>query len=68
MVFFYILIPCSLQLDNIKRSSDHTDQAAEAAREELMEARMRIETLGYQLSGLQKQVHHAEVFYKCFFL
>ncbi|PIO25515.1 hypothetical protein AB205_0041630, partial [Aquarana catesbeiana] len=43
------------KLDNIKRSSDHTDQAAEAAREELMEARMRIESLGYQLSGLQKQ-------------
>lgn len=48
------------KLDNIKRSSDHTDQAAEAAREELMEARMRIETLGYQLSGLQKQFNAAE--------
>lgn len=48
------------KLDNIKRSSDHTDQAAEAAREELMEARMRIESLGYQLSGLQKQVNTAE--------
>ncbi|XP_068089836.1 lamin-B2 [Hyperolius riggenbachi] len=48
------------KLDNIKRSSDHNDQAAEAAREELVEARMRIETLGYQLSGLQKQVNAAE--------
>ncbi|XP_018415189.1 PREDICTED: lamin-B2 isoform X2 [Nanorana parkeri] len=48
------------KLDNIKRSSDHTDQAAEAAHEELMEARMRIETLGYQLSGLQKQFNAAE--------
>ncbi|XP_072261305.1 lamin-B2 [Pyxicephalus adspersus] len=48
------------KLDNIKRSSDHTDQAAEAAREELMEARMRIETLVYQLSGLQKQVNTSE--------
>ncbi|KAM9329412.1 lamin-B2 [Gastrophryne carolinensis] len=48
------------KLDNIKRSCDHNDQAAEATREELMEARMRIETLGYQLSNLQKQANTAE--------
>lgn len=37
-------------------SSDQNDKAAGAAREELKEARMRIEALSYQLSGLQKQV------------
>ncbi|KAM8939768.1 lamin-B2 [Pelodytes ibericus] len=48
------------KLDNIRRSSDHNDKAANAAREELSEARMRIETLSYQLSGLQKQANSAE--------
>ncbi|XP_075060747.1 lamin-B2 isoform X2 [Mixophyes fleayi] len=48
------------KLDNIKSSSDHNDQAAETAREELTEARMRMETLGYQLTGLQKQLSAAE--------
>lgn len=52
--------PCSHshlpQLDNAKLSSDQNDKAASAAREELKEARMRVESLSYQLSGLQKQV------------
>ncbi|KAM4709129.1 lamin-B2 [Discoglossus pictus] len=48
------------KLDNIRRSSDHNDKAANTAREELNEARMRIETLSYQLSGLQKQANAAE--------
>uniref|UniRef100_A0A8C5LNZ8 Lamin B2 n=1 Tax=Leptobrachium leishanense TaxID=445787 RepID=A0A8C5LNZ8_9ANUR len=47
------------KLDNFKRSSDHNDKAANTAREELTEARMRIETLSYQLSGLQKQASAA---------
>ncbi|XP_063312044.1 lamin-B2 [Pelobates fuscus] len=47
------------KLDNIRRSSDHNDMAASSAREELNEARMRIETLSYQLSGLQKQASAA---------
>lgn len=46
----------AFQLENAKLSSDQNDKAAGAAREELKEARMRIETLSYQLSGLQKQV------------
>lgn len=46
----------SPQLDNAKLSSDQSDKAASAAREELKEARMRVESLSYQLSGLQKQV------------
>lgn len=37
-------------------SCDLNDQAANAAREELEESRVRIESLGYQLSALQKQV------------
>lgn len=48
----------SPQLDNAKLSSDQNDKAASAAREELKEARMRVESLSYQLSGLQKQVTH----------
>ncbi|XP_053318167.1 lamin-B2 [Spea bombifrons] len=48
------------KLDNIRLSSDHNDKAANTAREELSEARMRIETLSYQLSGLQKQANAAE--------
>lgn len=46
----------SLQLDSAKLSSDQNDKAASTAREELKEARMRLESLSYQLSGLQKQV------------
>ena len=51
-------LPLSPQLDNAKLSSDQNDKAASAAREELKEARMRVESLSYQLSGLQKQVTH----------
>lgn len=49
-------IKLAFQLENAKLSSDQNDKAAGAAREELKEARMRIEALNYQLSGLQKQV------------
>ncbi|XP_075467765.1 lamin-B2 [Ascaphus truei] len=48
------------KLDNAKLSSDHNDKAACAAREELKEARMRLESLSYQLSSLQKQASTAE--------
>ncbi|XP_005083338.1 lamin-B2 isoform X2 [Mesocricetus auratus] len=48
------------KLDNAKLSSDQNDKAASAAREELKEARMRVESLSYQLSGLQKQASAAE--------
>ncbi|KYO34481.1 lamin-B2 [Alligator mississippiensis] len=48
------------KLENAKLSSDQNDKAAGAAREELKEARMRIESLSYQLSGLQKQASAAE--------
>ncbi|NWW96249.1 LMNB2 protein, partial [Rhynochetos jubatus] len=48
------------KLENAKLSSDQNDKAAGAAREELKEARLRIETLSYQLSGLQKQASAAE--------
>ncbi|KAG8593936.1 hypothetical protein GDO81_000993 [Engystomops pustulosus] len=48
------------KLDNIRRSSDHNDQAAEAVREELSEARMRVETLSYQLADLQKQLNASD--------
>nr|XP_033812484.1 lamin-B2 [Geotrypetes seraphini] len=48
------------KLNNAKLTSDHNDKAASAAREELKEARMRIESLSYQLSGLQKQASAAE--------
>lgn len=44
------------KLDNAKLISDQNDKAAHAAREELKEARMRVESLSYQLLGLQKQV------------
>lgn len=37
-------------------SSEINDKAMSTAREELQESRMRIESLGYQLSALQKQV------------
>ncbi|XP_054031258.1 lamin-B2 [Dryobates pubescens] len=48
------------KLENAKLSSDQNDKAAGAAREELKEACMRIETLTYQLSSLQKQASAAE--------
>ncbi|CAO2641353.1 Lmnb2 [Lemmus lemmus] len=48
------------KLDNAKLSSDQNDKAASAAREELKEARMRMESLSYQLSGLQKKASAAE--------
>ncbi|XP_020026358.2 lamin-B2 [Castor canadensis] len=48
------------KLENAKLSSDQNDKAANAAREELQEARMRVESLSYQLSGLQKQASAAE--------
>ncbi|XP_032992434.1 lamin-B2 isoform X1 [Lacerta agilis] len=48
------------KLENAKLCSDQNDKAASAAREELKEARMRIESLSYQLSGLQKQANAAE--------
>ncbi|XP_049645443.1 lamin-B2 [Suncus etruscus] len=43
------------KLEQAKLSSDQNDKAASAAREELKEARMRLESLGYQLSSVQKQ-------------
>ncbi|CAO2641350.1 Lmnb2 [Lemmus lemmus] len=52
--------PQLLQLDNAKLSSDQNDKAASAAREELKEARMRMESLSYQLSGLQKKMLDAK--------
>ncbi|XP_011928367.1 PREDICTED: lamin-B2 isoform X2 [Cercocebus atys] len=48
------------KLDSAKLSSDQNDKAASAAREELKEARMRLESLSYQLSSLQKQASAAE--------
>ncbi|KAK9408833.1 lamin-B2 [Crotalus adamanteus] len=48
------------KLENAKLCSDQNERAASAAREELNEARLRIEALSYQLSGLQKQVSTAE--------
>ncbi|XP_025032028.1 lamin-B2 [Python bivittatus] len=48
------------KLENAKLCSDQNERAASAAREELNEARIRIEALSYQLSGLQKQVSTAE--------
>ncbi|XP_053152903.1 lamin-B2 [Hemicordylus capensis] len=48
------------KLENAKLCSDQNDKAASAAREEVKEARMRIDSLSYQLSGLQKQANAAE--------
>ncbi|XP_039622992.1 lamin-B2 [Polypterus senegalus] len=48
------------KLENAKISSDLNDKAVNTAREELHEAHMRIESLGYQLSALQKQASTAE--------
>lgn len=52
----------SPQLDSAKLSCEQNDKAASAAREELKEARVRVESLSYQLSGLQKQVTHGGPF------
>ncbi|XP_035508837.1 lamin-B2 [Morone saxatilis] len=48
------------KLDNAKVSSEINDKAMSTAREELQESRMRIESLGYQLSALQKQAAASE--------
>uniref|UniRef100_A0A8B9HPD0 Lamin B2 n=1 Tax=Astyanax mexicanus TaxID=7994 RepID=A0A8B9HPD0_ASTMX len=48
------------KLDNAKVSSDLNDKAVSTAREELQEAHVRIESLSYQLSALQKQAAAAE--------
>uniref|UniRef100_A0A665SWV0 Lamin B2 n=1 Tax=Echeneis naucrates TaxID=173247 RepID=A0A665SWV0_ECHNA len=48
------------KLDNAKVSSEMNDKAVSTAREEAQEARMRIESLAYQLSALQKQVSTSE--------
>ncbi|XP_028906862.1 lamin-B2 [Ornithorhynchus anatinus] len=48
------------KLENAKLASDQNDKAASAAREELKEARVRMESLSYQLSSLQKQASAAE--------
>lgn len=48
------------KLDNAKVSSEINDKAMSTAKEELQESRTRIESLGYQLSALQKQVAASE--------
>ncbi|KAM9831557.1 lamin-B2 [Neosynchiropus ocellatus] len=48
------------KLENAKVSSEINDKAVSSAREELQESRMRIESLGYQLSALQKQAAASE--------
>ncbi|XP_036970560.1 lamin-B2 [Acanthopagrus latus] len=48
------------KLDNAKVSSEINDKAMGTAREELQESRMRIESLGFQLNALQKQVAASE--------
>ncbi|XP_010739626.1 lamin-B2 [Larimichthys crocea] len=48
------------KLDNAKMSSEINDKAMSTAREEVQESRMRIESLGYQLNALQKQVAASE--------
>ncbi|XP_062869544.1 lamin-B2 [Trichomycterus rosablanca] len=48
------------KLENAKGSSDLNDKAMCSAREEVQEARVRIESLSYQLSALQKQAAAAE--------
>uniref|UniRef100_A0A8D3CBH5 Lamin B2 n=1 Tax=Scophthalmus maximus TaxID=52904 RepID=A0A8D3CBH5_SCOMX len=47
-------------LDNAKVSSEMNDNAVSSAREEVQESRMRIESLGYQLNAMQKQVSASE--------
>uniref|UniRef100_A0A4W3HX77 Lamin B2 n=1 Tax=Callorhinchus milii TaxID=7868 RepID=A0A4W3HX77_CALMI len=48
------------KLENAKIASDRNDKAVGTAREELQEARVRIESLSYQLSTLQKQATASE--------
>lgn len=48
------------KLDNAKVSSELNDKVMSTAKEELQESRTRIESLGYQLSALQKQVAASE--------
>uniref|UniRef100_A0A8D3BNU1 Lamin-B2 n=1 Tax=Scophthalmus maximus TaxID=52904 RepID=A0A8D3BNU1_SCOMX len=48
------------KLDNAKVSSEMNDNAVSSAREEVQESRMRIESLGYQLNAMQKQVSASE--------
>ncbi|XP_008280072.1 lamin-B2 [Stegastes partitus] len=48
------------KLDNAKMSSEINDKAMSTAKEELQESRTRIESLGYQLGALQKQVAASE--------
>uniref|UniRef100_A0A3Q3WQE9 Uncharacterized protein n=1 Tax=Mola mola TaxID=94237 RepID=A0A3Q3WQE9_MOLML len=48
------------KLDNAKVSSEMNDKAISTAREELQESHIRIESLGYQLNSLQKQVAASE--------
>ncbi|KAM3876242.1 lamin-B2 [Diretmus argenteus] len=48
------------KLDNAMVSSEMNDKAVSTAREELQEARIRIESLGYQLNALQKQASASE--------
>ncbi|KAG7228812.1 hypothetical protein INR49_008590 [Caranx melampygus] len=48
------------KLDNAKVSSEMNDKAVSSAREEVQEARMRIEGLTYQLNALQKQASASE--------
>ncbi|XP_029285926.1 lamin-B2 [Cottoperca gobio] len=48
------------KFDNAKMSSEINDKAMGTAREEVQESRMRIESLGYQLSALQKQAAASE--------
>ncbi|XP_029004153.1 lamin-B2 [Betta splendens] len=48
------------KLDNAVVSSEINDKAMSTAREELQESRIRIESLGYQLNTLQKQLAASE--------
>lgn len=48
------------KLENAKVSSEGNEKAMSTAREELQEARMRIESLAYQFSALQKQAAASE--------
>ncbi|XP_028258824.1 lamin-B2 [Parambassis ranga] len=48
------------KLDNAKVSSEINDKAMSTAKEELQESRIRIDSLGYQLNALQKQMAASE--------
>jgi len=52
---------CAAQLGNALVSAEMNDKAMSTAREELHESRTRIESLGYQLSSLQKQVRPSQI-------